>query len=305
MSKKKRNTSYLEKKVLTSFDETYTFIMNKYYNVFMNKLGVEGADYQQRDYMLRQFWANGTIAFFIIKGTEGTEENPNGLACFCGYAPVTYNTYDFPIKCTLINKRGVPFIPAGLQEVDKDVCIGFIQRNHKGIKFIVEYYAKRIAFIKSVMQSQLLAQKMPFVLATTPENKEQMEDLWNDILEDFPALFKDIDQIQNMTALQVASIFNADKLQELADQEENNLKEILGIDNLGVHEKKEHLITKEIDANNQQTEEGASCIIDTLEEFSEQIKKVFNYTLTFRWKNTASEEKQEASLAEEKEEEEI
>ena len=70
MSKKKRNTSYLEKKVLTSFDETYTFIMNKYYNVFMNKLGVEGADYQQRDYMLRQFWANGTIAFFIIKGTE-------------------------------------------------------------------------------------------------------------------------------------------------------------------------------------------------------------------------------------------
>ena len=305
MSKKKHKSSILERKILTSFDETYGFIMNKYYNVFMNKLGVEGADYQQRDYMLRQFWANGTIAFFIIKGTQGTEENPNGLACFCEYAPVMYNIYDFPIKCTLINKRGVPFIPAGLQEIDKDVCIGFIQRNHKGIKTIVEYYAKRIAFIKSVMQSQLLAQKMPFVLATTPENKEQMEDLWNDILEDFPALFKDIDQIQNMTALQVASIFNADKLQALADQEENNLKEILGIDNLGVHEKKEHLIGKEIDANNQQTEEGASCIIDTLEEFSEQVKKVFNYELKFRWKNTASEERQEASLAEQEEEEEI
>lgn len=303
--KKKNKSSALERKILTTFDETYTFIMNKYYNVFMNKLGVEGADYKQRDFMLRQFWAVGTIAFFIIKGTEGAEDSPQGLPCFCGYAPVDYDTYDWPVHCTLINKRGVPFIPAGLQEIDKDVCIGFIQRNHKGVKFIVEYYAKRIAFIKSVMQSQLLAQKMPFVLATTPENKEQMEDLWNDILEDFPALFKDIDAIQNMNVLQVASIFNADKLQDMADHEENNLKEILGIDNLGVHEKKEHLITKEIDANNQQTEEGASCIIDTLEEFSEQIKKVFGYTLSFKWKNTESEEKEEASLAEEKEEEEI
>ena len=302
--KKKFKTSALEREILTTFAETKNFIVNKYYNAFMNKLGVEGADYQQRDYMLRQFWATGTIAMFVIQNSV-TEETPQGLAVFCPYTPIDYNTYDFPVHCTLINKRSVPFIPSGIQTIDKDVCIGFIQRNHKGIKFIVDYYAKRIALIKSVMQTQLIAKKMPFVLATTPENKENMEDLWNDILSDNPALFKDFDVIGNVNALNLTTTFEIDKLQNMADNEENNLKEILGIDNLGVHEKKEHLINKEIEANNQQTEDSASCIIDCLEEFSECIKKAFNYTLTFEWKNSIQEEKEEGNFEEEQDEEEI
>lgn len=300
--KKKIKTSVLESEILTRFEDVKSFIVNKYYNVFMNKLGVKGADYQQRDYILRQFWATGTIAMFVLKGSE-TEETPQGLAVFCPYAPIDYNTYDWPVHCTLINKRGVPFIPAGVQTIDKDVCIGFIQRNHKGIKFIVDYYAKRIALIRSVMQTQLIAKKMPFVLATTPENKENLMDLWNDILSDNPALFKDFDVIGNVNALNLTSTYELDKLESLADNEENHLKEILGIDNLGVHEKKEHLINKEIDANNQQTEDSASCIIDCLEEFSESIKKTFNYDLRFEWKNSIQEEKEEKDFTESEEEE--
>ena len=302
--KKKTKTSALERELLTTFSETKNFIVNKYYNAFMNKLGVKGADYQQRDFMLRQFWATGTIAMFVIQNSQ-TEETPQGLAVFCPYAPIDYNMYDFPVHCTLVNKRGVPFIPSGSQTIDKDVCIGFIQRNHKGIKFIVDYYAKRIALIKSVMQTQLIAKKMPFILATTPENKERLEDLWNDILSDNPALFADFDVIQNINALNLTSTFEIDKLQNMADNEENNLKEILGIDNLGVHEKKEHLINKEIEANNQQTEDSASCIIDCLEEFSECIKKTFNYELKFEWKNSIQEEKNEGSFKEEQQEEEM
>ena len=79
--KKKTKTSALERELLTTFSETKNFIVNKYYNAFMNKLGVKGADYQQRDYMLRQFWANGTIAMFVIQNSQ-TEENPQGLAVF-------------------------------------------------------------------------------------------------------------------------------------------------------------------------------------------------------------------------------
>ena len=304
MAEKRIKNEALQRGMLTSFKETKNYIVNKYYNIFMNKLDVQGADYQQRDFLLRQFWASGTVAMFIIKGTQNTEEAPEGLACFCGYAPIDYNTYDFPVHCTLINKRGVPFIPSGIQEIDKDVIIGFVQRNKKSIKFIVEYRAKKIALIKSVIQTQLLVQKMPFLLATTPENKAQMEALWNELLSDFPVLYKDVDVINNINALQLGGVFNVDKLEALADAEENKLKEELGLTNLGVNEKKEHLIGKEVDANNEVTEEGASCFIDCLAEMSQQAKEVLNYTLTFSWKNSPKAEAEEGEDAPDEDEEE-
>ena len=38
--KKKTKTSALEREILTAFSETKNFIVNKYYNAFMNKLGI-------------------------------------------------------------------------------------------------------------------------------------------------------------------------------------------------------------------------------------------------------------------------
>ena len=43
------------------------------------------------------------------------------MPIFTDYAPINYNIYDYPIQCTLINRRGVKFIPSRLMDIDKDV----------------------------------------------------------------------------------------------------------------------------------------------------------------------------------------
>lgn len=304
MSKHKIKTSTLEKAVLTSFNDTLTLIRNKYYNIILNKIGIKGVDYQQRDYILKNFWENGTIACFKLKGTEGTAEAPDGLMVYCQYAPVMYNTYDYPIQCTLINKRGVPFIPSGPQYIDKDVVIGFCNRNKKSIRFNVDYYGKKIALIESVIQTQLLGMKMPFLFATTPENKEKMENLWNEILGDNPSLFIDPMDLESIKVLITATNFNIDKLKALKDDAENELRETLGLDNLGVHEKKEHLINSEVKANDEITDDSSNIMIDCLNEFALQVQKVFKYPLSFYWKESEEVERNEEENMEKEEKEE-
>lgn len=302
--KRKRRTEIIENEVLTKFRDTKHFLVNKYYNLFMNKLEVEGADYQQRDYMLRQFWSVGTIATFLLEGSKGATDAPEGLLVYCGYTAIDYNTYDWPIHVNLINKRGVPFIPSTPQTVDKDVVLGFILRNHKPIKFIVEYFARKIALVESVIQTQLLAKKMPFILKTTPENKQKVENLFTDILDDNVVLYLDADTVNDIDVLQTSSGYDIDKLKSLENDYENELRETLGLDNLGVHEKKEHLITSEIESNNEITEDSGSSILDTLEEFSEQVKEVFGYDLKFIWKDSPKQEAEKDSFDSEEEEKE-
>ena len=72
------------------------------------------------------------------------------------------------------------------------------------------------------------------------------------------------------------------------------MRECLGLDNLGVGEKKEHLINQEIEANNEVIEDSGSIIIDCLQEFGNQFKNVFNYPLVFKWKESKRIEKEEA-----------
>lgn len=292
--KRQKNIESLQRKILSTFDEVRNFIFNKYYNIFMNKIDIEGVDYQQKDYILKTFWSVGSIAGFIMKGTEKTKDYPNGLPVFCQYAPYEYNLYDYPIKATLINKRGVPFIPSTPQEVNKDIVIGFAQRTKKPIKFIVEYYAKKIALCEIVIQTQLLAKKMPFLIGTTPENKTKMENLVENLFSDIPAIYLDADDINALKVLITGGNYEIDKLQNLENDYENKLRECIGLDNLGIGEKKEHLINQEIEANNEVTEDSGSIVIDCLNEFGMQFQNVLNYPLKFRWKESERIEKEEA-----------
>lgn len=294
MSKYRKNINYLVRSVLVTFEQTKTFIFNKYYNIYMNDLDIIGVDYQQKDYILKMFWADGTISGFLLEGTKGSTENPSGLPVFCQYAPTEYNLYDWPIKATPVNKRGVKFIPNEPLLIDKEIVIGYAQRTKKPIYYVVEYYAKKIALCETAIQTQVLAQKMPFLLGTSPDNKAKMENLMNALLDDFPGLFVDADDINTLKVLIAGSNYTVDKLYQLKTAYENELRETLGFSNLGVSEKKEHLVTDEIEANNEITEANGSIIIDCLNEFADQFNKVFGYNLKFIWKESKEVEKEEA-----------
>ena len=279
----------------------YAFYLNKYYSLFMNKYDITGVDYQQKDFILRKFWSDGRLACFKLKGTEGSSKHPQGLGVFCPYAPNRYNIYDYPIYVTLVNIRGVTFIPAGLQEVDKDVVIGFCQRNKKPVFSLVDFYLQKIVDAEIVIKLNLKAQKTPWIIGATPEDAKKMKLILENIEGDNPDLFVDLEDIDRAKALVSGAPFVLDKLYNYKQALENELKEYLGLNNMGMNEKKEHLITAEIEASDQVINESNYNFIDTMEEFFKRIQEIFGleYHIVEKHKVEYNESEEEEEVEDE------
>ena len=266
-------------KTIISRSAIYNAFLNKYYNLYMNSLKWKGIDNEQVDFIMRKFWSVGAIASFIAKGTQG-EEYPQGMIVFTEFAPCMYNIYDFPIEATLVNNRGVPFIPMTPQKINTDIVIGYVQRNKKGVSELVNYYISKLTNIEITIQVNLIAQKSPWILGTTPENQNKMEEFWSNLISDNPKLFASIEDVEKAKALISGAPYTIDKLYNYKVAVENELREYLGLTNLGVSEKKEHLITEEVKSNNEVTSRSSECILNPLQEFCERIKMYLGYDIS-------------------------
>ena len=240
--------------------------INKYYNLWQNTfLWPDTITYQQRDYLMRKFWEVGAVA--------GWKDKLTGVQVFTIFAAATYNTYDWPITVNLINVRGVPFIPNTPQVVDKDVVIGYAQRNKKPIREVVEFYVDRIIAVEMVININLQVHKTPWLIPADPIFKQRIQEFMNKIENDEFVLFIEGGEENLFKALQSGSQFIIDKLYAYKKQLENELNEYLGIDNMGIAEKKEHLINAEVESNNDVIARCGECITDSIIDFFIRLKE--------------------------------
>lgn len=283
-----------------------TFYLNRYYNLFMNAYKWNNIDYQQIDFIMRKFWADGSVAGFLMKDTIGSELYPNGLMVFTTYAPAEWNIYDFPVKATLINTRGVKFIPTGLQEIDKDVVIGFIQRNKKGVVEMIMPKIQKLALIEIVIEMNLNAHKNPYLLIGSEEDEEMLSNLYDLISSDEDRLYLTSQQADKVKILVTGSQYIIDKLYSYKQCIDNEIREYLGLDNLGINEKKEHLINSEIESNNEVVKASEDSFLDCLQEFCERIRSVFGYQMSVELNKTQPDEyESEDEIESEEEEDEV
>ena len=266
------------------------FIRNKYFNIWMNRYIIPELDYQQNNYIFRKLYADGTIAGLLNKDVAGSEEYPNGLPVFCPYAVNTINLYDYPIDVSLVNTRGVPFIPATLQRVDKDVVIGWCQTNKKPVRAIIDYYAERLQIVEDVIKTNLNSQRMPWLLVTTPEDEKAIEELFEAVMSGDAACYVPSDSAEKLKILTSGATYIVDKLYDYKNALEDELRECLGCDNLGVKNKKEHLITTEIESNDEITEESGDIFFDEIQAFCDRFTETFGYTIHVEKKNKEDED---------------
>lgn len=279
-------------------------LMNKYFNLYMNNYEFSGdLDYQQKEYILLQMWSVGQIACFKLANSEGAKDHPQGLGVFCPFAPGYWNIYNWPTKVSLVNTRGVKFIPAGLKEVDKDVVIGYAQRNRKPVVMIVESYIERIVDVLMTIKTNLKVHKMPWLIVGTPEDEEKLKTLFKSLDSDEPELYTDSDSSDKFKALVSGAPYIIDKLYQYVECLFNELDEFLGFNNLGVGEKKEHLVVSEIASNNQITKVYEACLIDTIKEFFDRCNNVFGFNYSIKIKEleipTFEESEEEEDIEEE------
>ena len=245
--------------------------IDKYFNLYMNNLKIEDTNYQQEDFIKRRFWSIGSIACFII---DEVKEK-----CFVDYAISRYNIYDFGVYAQPINRKGVSYIPNKQLEIDKEICLIYAQHNKKPIMNIVYSYVNKIADVEMVIKQQLKSHKVPFVFTGDEAQKDKFKDFFNKIESDLNDLYMTDAEFENINSLNLNNSFIIDKLYAYKQQLENELKEYLGINNMGTTEKKEHLINSEVDSNNEVVEVSRASIIDVLNIYFDNCNKILGTKL--------------------------
>lgn len=261
-------------------EEVYAYYYNKYYNLFMNSYKWTGVEYQEINFIMRKFWSIGSVACYKIKETVGSELKPEGQIIFTQYTTSLLNIYDFPIWVNLVNNRNASFIPSTQQRVDENVVLGYAQRNFKPIEMIIKYYVKKITDVEMVINTNLIAHKNPLLAVVSDEDENSINEMIDKVLQDDPVIFTSLLNPDKLKQVSVNAQYIIDKLYSYKIALENELKEFLGINSLGSSEKKEHLITSEVEVNNMAIQSSKESVLDCLKEFCERIKKVFGVEIS-------------------------
>ena len=280
-----RKSSILKRK------EIEMYYRSKYFSLFMNGYEFDGLDYQQQRFLLSQLWEKGTIACFILEGSkpqslliDENQQKENGELILTPYATSQYNIYRFPEVVQLVKLRGVDFIPQTPQRVNKDVVIGWGHSSHMPIRQIVEFYIEKITDVEITANMNLQTHKLPRLVVCSPEDKNRVQELMNKIEDGVPRLFlevSDIKAIQNV--LQSGGEFIVDKLFTYKQNLERELMTILGIDNIGTL-KRERQNNDEVNANNEEIDNGGDCFVDEMKIFCKQVSDVLGYPISVREK---------------------
>lgn len=244
---------------------------NQFYNIWMSKFKVEGLDYRQNDFLFRKLWDLGTIAFFKRKYLDDL-----GLAT---YATLEYDYLDAPSIINLLqNRDSAGIIPTEQQTVDETVVIGWAQRSGEPIATTMDLYASKLAAIDMLLVINEKVQKMPWILKVEEGNEKKVQAFYNKLKSDEPTLFFDLDDI-DPKALVSGAPYILDKLYNYKQAYMNEALTFLGVNNLGNIEKKERLITSEVDHNNELISSNNTNFTEPLKELIERVNDLFGQNL--------------------------
>ena len=268
---KRSKTLYVDKTPQEVFGILKNVLLNKYYNIFMNSMEWT-LEPEQEDYVMRKLWSEGTICAFDFKAIEDI-----------GFAPYSVSgigLYDVPTDVLLINERNVPGIPTKNMKVNKDVVLGYFQRNHKPVRMVVEYYVDRMAQVEMVVNTNLELHKMPFVVGVSNEDITKAQQIINRILNNEIAVFVDMADLNLVKSIVTNTPYVIDKLYAYKNNLESELLTYLGIDNSQIDVDK--LAVDQINANNQLINSNAKGYERELNKFCTKIKNVLGYEISVK-----------------------
>ena len=261
------------------------FYKDKFFNKFMNKIKLNGLNYQQTYYCMKKWFYEGSVACSLHSGAIGSnnagEINVGDLLgenkiVFTPWANGgVYNIYDYPIYARPINTRGVPFIQDKALLVDKEIVIIYILKSHKSVLSSINAKINELIDIEMTMRILQKRHKVPWVFKTTPENETAVKKLVDDIDNDEPYIYASVTDINEADVLKTDVPYILDKLEMQRQKIEDDIDTMLASQNVGIAEKKEHLVVGEVEANNQAIEDSGDDFISNLKEGFDRVKECF------------------------------
>lgn len=264
----------------------------RYFNLWLNSWEWIGLNRDQREYVMRKLWETGAVAAFPLIDTskiflsgKKLEGLDNGFLGFATFAPYAYNMFNFPTAFHLINERGVPYIPNKLMVNNKDAVICYAQHSRAALQIIVFNMIERIVDVEMTIRTNLIAHKIPVVIEVTPDSEMHARDMQNKIEGDEPIFFTNVKDTDSIKAAGSGAPYILDKLYNYKCALENELNTFLGIDNMGNIEKKERLVTDEVNSNADLINDFSDAIGDNLSEFCKMLKDTLGFVVSVKPRN--------------------
>lgn len=268
------NTVHVKNVGLTRFFQRY--LLQKAISVFKWRL----PETWSRDYFLYVLYCWGFIA---IVNTDKFGVIPQG----CGLKG--YNVFYQPRSVIIQN----PLISRTMEpEIGRNCVLLKLQPDYGGIMDLVSFYAQEMALASEAVDVNLLNSKLSYVFTASNKNAaESLKKLYDRIASGEPAvvvdksLYNDDGSVcweafqQNVGQNYIAG----DLLSDLRKIEaEFDTK--IGIPNANT-DKKERLITDEVNANNVETRNLPELWLESLQKGCEEARSMFGIDLSVDWRN--------------------
>ena len=193
---------------------------NKYYNIFMNLIQIDGMDHDTLDYLLKKLYHNGTICAFNLK---------NYGVVVSDYAPMNFGLYGLPVNVSLINTYNVPNFPKTATS-GVDCVIGYLKRGHEPIERVVKFYVDKLAQLYMALYINIETSKLPFIIGTSVDDKDAINEFISKLYSNDLAIFLPSEYINQIKVLNTGGAYIVDKIWAQILNTESELLTQLGID---------------------------------------------------------------------------
>lgn len=266
------NKLEISKKVVVVEQKRITREREKYLNLFLHKIKIEGVnDTWVENYIKRELYFKGTLAFF--KTLAG-----DGIIGVAPYANQMYGYCNRPININLINERGINIIPSKPQIVDKEAVIIWTQPNRKSVYEMIDQLIKDIVDIDMTIDTALFSSKLPLIIGVDITDQDAVDNIMRKLAKNEPVILTKLKDVNSLKGITNNSNYIIDKLQAQKQVKEGEILTYFGFDNVNF-EKRERLLVSEVESNNDIIEEHKNLFIDSINSGLEVVNKVLGYNL--------------------------
>lgn len=219
------------------------------------------------------FHKDKSIGFIVLKGTQQGRLNHYGVmdkfnAITVGdMADITTNFHIYHYLNQNENKINPDTRDYGVLIQNNDIATPTMNA--------VRLFAIDLAEIKSVIRTNVLAQKTPYVMSGNEMNMHTIKNLYNQMESNVPVLFTDKTlELETFNVHLTPAPFVADKLNTQKNAVWNEFMTFIGINNANL-EKRERMIQDEATSNNEQIDASGNIMLKARQEACERINWLY------------------------------
>jgi hypothetical protein len=248
-------------------DMTYSVTYNRFKNLALNIFEWTGLPENMKpEYIEKTLFEHGQALF--------VNDSALGFLCLKCLVDGGFNVYGEPVKF-----RAVGLNYNKQYDIDNSVLI-----KNNPLKVPTDYfitiYANKLTEIERTMDVNVKAVKTPYIVTCDEKDLLTFKNIFKMVDGNVPAIYADKNlNINAIQVLQTGVEFLCDKLADYRHDVTNEVLTFLGINNANT-DKRERLISDEVNANNAYVDENISYMLESRQQACEQINAMYGLNIS-------------------------